>query len=364
MSVLYFLLLVGVLVVIHELGHFAAAKLLDVKVLRFSFGYGRPLVRAKLRRDRVPDRGVPARRLRAHPRDRGRRRPTKADAGRSFASRPLWQRLVIVLAGPAANLVLPVVIYFVFFAGHTMLPAGVIGDVLDGGAAARAGHRARRSRARDRRPRRSLLGRDRARRAARRRARSCTCACRATARSSSATSRRSRRPCASATAGCHRQGRVGITHAPFVPLVGVIDGAVAGGARGPAHRRSDHQRRRPAGPQLERRASASSARSRGASSIVYFRGTELPGVPQIQLLSPGFADLVPETQIDQTLKRHDVHRPRARGDVRRARRSGLARRQRGARARRSRRRARRQAGRRTGSISISACRPIRTRRTS
>ena len=49
MSVLYFLLLVGVLVVIHELGHFVAAKLLDVKVLRFSIGYGRPLVRVKLR---------------------------------------------------------------------------------------------------------------------------------------------------------------------------------------------------------------------------------------------------------------------------------------------------------------------------
>src|SRR6476619_4278020 len=48
-SVLYFLLLVGVLVLIHEFGHFAAAKLLDVKVLRFSIGYGRPLVRVKLR---------------------------------------------------------------------------------------------------------------------------------------------------------------------------------------------------------------------------------------------------------------------------------------------------------------------------
>jgi regulator of sigma E protease len=47
-SVLYFLLLVGVLVVIHELGHFTAAKLLDVKVLRFSLGYGRPLVRIRL----------------------------------------------------------------------------------------------------------------------------------------------------------------------------------------------------------------------------------------------------------------------------------------------------------------------------
>ena len=49
MSVLYFLLLVGVLVLIHELGHFVAAKLLDVKVLKFSIGYGRPLVRFKLR---------------------------------------------------------------------------------------------------------------------------------------------------------------------------------------------------------------------------------------------------------------------------------------------------------------------------
>jgi regulator of sigma E protease len=49
MSVVYFLLLVGVLVVIHELGHFVAAKILDVKVLRFSIGYGRPLVRVKAR---------------------------------------------------------------------------------------------------------------------------------------------------------------------------------------------------------------------------------------------------------------------------------------------------------------------------
>ncbi|MBP6630887.1 MAG: site-2 protease family protein, partial [Kofleriaceae bacterium] len=48
MSVVYFLLVVGLLVVIHELGHFVVAKLLDVKVLRFSLGYGRPLVRAQI----------------------------------------------------------------------------------------------------------------------------------------------------------------------------------------------------------------------------------------------------------------------------------------------------------------------------
>src|SRR5262249_57288419 len=54
-------------------------------------------------------------------------------------SRPLWQRLMIVFAGPVASLTLPVVIYFAFFANHSVLPAAVIGDVLDGGAAARAG---------------------------------------------------------------------------------------------------------------------------------------------------------------------------------------------------------------------------------
>src|SRR5256885_6369833 len=133
MSVLYFLLLVGVLVVIHELGHFAAAKLLDVKVVRFSLGYGRPLVRVKLGETEYQIAAFP---LGGYVRIlgiEGDDRPS--DSRRSFASRPLWQRLVIVFAGPAANLVLPVVIYFVFFAGHSVLPAAVIGDVIDGGAA-------------------------------------------------------------------------------------------------------------------------------------------------------------------------------------------------------------------------------------
>ena len=141
MSVLYFLLLVGVLVVIHELGHFAAAKLLDVKVLRFSIGYGRPLVRAKFRETEYQIAAFP---LGGYVRilgiEKADENADSGETGRSFASRPLWQRLVIVFAGPAANLVLPVIIYFVFFAGHTVLPAAVIGDVLEGGAAARARH--------------------------------------------------------------------------------------------------------------------------------------------------------------------------------------------------------------------------------
>lgn len=301
MSVLYFLLLVGVLVVIHELGHFAAAKALDVKVLRFSFGYGRPLVRATIGETEYQVAVFP---LGGYVRILGIEREAtgKGEAGRSFSSRPLWQRIVIILAGPAANLVLPVVIYFVFFAGHTMLPAGVIGDVLEDGAAARAGiepgdrildidGRAVRywedieqvvqhSPGKELHLRISRNGKEFERYL--------------TPIEDEVRQRDGKKS---------KQGRVGITHAPFVPLVGVIDNqspaARAGLRTGdliisvdgqPVRNWSDVKRQ--------------FGRVARRSSIVYFRGTELPGAPQIQLLSPGFADLVPETQIAPNLKRH------------------------------------------------------------
>src|SRR5262249_54801652 len=53
--------------------------------------------------------------------------------------RPLWQRLTVIFAGPAANLLLPIAIYFGLFAAETHLPAAVVGDVLAGTPAAHAG---------------------------------------------------------------------------------------------------------------------------------------------------------------------------------------------------------------------------------
>ena len=98
-------------------------------------------------------------------------------------------------------------------------------------------------------------------------------------------------------AGSSAQGRVGITHAPFVPIVGVIDdespAARAGMRTGdliisvdgqPVRNWSDVQHHL--------------GRFARRTSLVYFRGTEIPGVPQIQLLRAGFADLVPDTQVD------------------------------------------------------------------
>jgi regulator of sigma E protease len=313
-SVLYFLLLVGVLVLIHELGHFVAAKLLDVKVLRFSIGYGRPLVRVRLRETEYQIGAFPIggyvrilgiesaadEKEGSGPRPPAPGAPSP-DAGRSFASRPLWQRLVIVFAGPAANLVLPVIIYFVFFAGHTALPAAVIGDVLEGGAAARAG----------------LEPGDRVLEIGGRSVRYWE-EIEAAVRSSPGAELHLRVSRAgkvferyltpieetirSRDGGRAVQGRVGITHAPFVPLVGVIDTASPAARSGlrtgdliisidghPVRNWTDVQR--------------SLGRIARRTSLVYLRSTEVPGVPQLHLLAAGFADLVPKIDVDQKLKR-------------------------------------------------------------
>jgi regulator of sigma E protease len=309
-SVLYFLLLVGVLVLIHELGHFAAAKLLDVKVLRFSIGYGRPLVRVTLRETEYQIAAFPLGGyvrilgIEGHDKpgdDPGGTLRHRSDAGRSFASRPLWQRLVIVFAGPAANLVLPVIIYFVFFAGHSVLPAAVIGDVIDGGAAARAGlepgdrvveidGKAVRYWEEIETAVRSSPGKELHLRVSRH----------------GKLFERYLTPLEETIR--HRdgavtlQGRVGITHPPFVPLVGVIDGegpaALAGLRTGDLIISVDGQPVR-----NWRDVQHHVGKFPRRASLVYFRGTEVPGVPQIQLRGAGFADLIPDTQVDAKLNR-------------------------------------------------------------
>ncbi len=139
MSVLYFLILVGVLVVIHELGHFIAAKLLKFKVIRFSFGFGHPLLRFRGPETEYQIALFPlggyVRILGEDPNDE----IPEELASRAFNNKPLWQRLIVVFAGPFANFCLPIVIYFVAFVGDTELPAAVVGDVLKDTPADRAG---------------------------------------------------------------------------------------------------------------------------------------------------------------------------------------------------------------------------------
>lgn len=299
MSVLYFLVLIGVLVVIHELGHFAAAKLLDVRVLRFSLGYGRPLLRFTVRETEYQLAMFPlggyVRILGVEDEDA----PDRGDAGRSFASRPLWQRLVIVFAGPAANFVLAAAIYFLFFAGHTELPAAVVGDVMPESPAARAGIA----------PGDRVLAIDgqgvryweeveqRVQRAA--------------GRELHLRLERNGKPFERYVAPIEEtvrqrdgsaqvQGRIGITSAPFVPVVGVLD------RRSPAWEaglRTGDLVVNLAGDPVASWSDVERRLARGRPILViYMRGYQVPGIPQLQLYEPGDADLRPEHRRDERLR--------------------------------------------------------------
>jgi regulator of sigma E protease len=132
-------LLLGVLILVHELGHFVFAKLFDVKVLRFSLGFGPRLVaftwgETEYRLSALPLGGY----VRLLGEDPGEPIPP-VDRPRALAAKPLWQRYTVVIAGPVFNLLLPLFIYFVHFAGQrTMLPP-TIGTVLPDLPAAAAG---------------------------------------------------------------------------------------------------------------------------------------------------------------------------------------------------------------------------------
>jgi regulator of sigma E protease len=142
-TVLAFLFTLGVLVVIHEYGHYRVAVACGVKVLRFSVGFGRVL----WRRQSSPDHTefvVCALPLGGYVRMLDEREapvePSELD--QAFNRKPLWQRAAIVVAGPAANLVLAVLLY----AGANWIgieePKAVMGAPVAGSVAERAGLRA------------------------------------------------------------------------------------------------------------------------------------------------------------------------------------------------------------------------------
>ena len=111
-TVLAFLLTLGVLIVVHEYGHYRVAVACGVKVLRFSIGFGRVLWR------RQPQPGgtefvVCALPLGGYVRMLDEREGVvgSADLGGAFNRKPLWQRAAVVAAGPAANLLLAIALY-------------------------------------------------------------------------------------------------------------------------------------------------------------------------------------------------------------------------------------------------------------
>lgn len=114
-TILAFLATLGPLIVFHELGHYTVARLCGVKVLRFSVGFGRPLLKWVRGRDRtewvlsaIPFGGYVA--MLDERETRGAPIP-ESDLPRAFNRQNVWKRIAIVAAGPLANLLLAVLVY-------------------------------------------------------------------------------------------------------------------------------------------------------------------------------------------------------------------------------------------------------------
>jgi regulator of sigma E protease len=124
-TVISFIVVLGILIFVHEFGHFLFAKLFRVKVLKFSLGFG-PKVFGKVIGETeyllsaIPLGGY-VKMLGENP-DEHDEEPE--NSGRAFAHKPVFQRFCIVLAGPLFNLLFSV---FLFFAIYSVagLPVGV-----------------------------------------------------------------------------------------------------------------------------------------------------------------------------------------------------------------------------------------------
>lgn len=110
LTVLAFLVTIGILVVIHEYGHYRAAVACDVKVLRFSVGFGRVLWSRTRGETEFVLSALPLGGYVKMLDEREGRVPPE-ERSRAFNNKPLRQRAFIVAAGPLANLVLAVLLY-------------------------------------------------------------------------------------------------------------------------------------------------------------------------------------------------------------------------------------------------------------
>lgn len=139
MGLISFLVLIGVLVTVHELGHFLVAKWCGVKVLKFSIGFG-PRIFGFTRGETeyvvawIPLGGF-VKMAGELPGDD----VEPEEVRRTFLGQPPWKRAAIVAAGPAFNLVFPILAYFFVYLGETEVLSSRVGWVEPDLPAARAG---------------------------------------------------------------------------------------------------------------------------------------------------------------------------------------------------------------------------------
>ena len=140
-SLLWYLVAVGFLVIVHEFGHFWVARRLGFKVLRFSIGFGTPLLRKEVGKDRteivvapIPMGGY------VKMLDEREGPVPPEDLPRSYMRRPPWQRILVLFAGPGFNVIFAIlVLWGMLWANGITSVRPVVSEITASSPAARAG---------------------------------------------------------------------------------------------------------------------------------------------------------------------------------------------------------------------------------
>ena len=139
MTFLSAIVLLGILIFVHELGHFLFAKKLGVRVLKFSLGFGPKLIGRKYGDTEYLVSAVPlggyVKMLGEEPGDELK----EEDKPFAYNYQPVWKRFLIVFSGPVFNLFFAAVIFFVVFLSGVPVPKPYAGKVMENSPAAAAG---------------------------------------------------------------------------------------------------------------------------------------------------------------------------------------------------------------------------------
>jgi regulator of sigma E protease len=146
MTIIAFIVTIGILVTIHEFGHFQVARWCGVKVLKFSIGFGKPLWQKTFGKDKtefvlaaIPLGGyvkmLDENELAS---EENPKHYSQTELQRAFNRQSVWKRIAIVLAGPVANLLLAIVLYWGLFMLGVSDMRPIVGKVADNSLAAQA----------------------------------------------------------------------------------------------------------------------------------------------------------------------------------------------------------------------------------
>ena len=142
LTLVSFIVVLGVLIFVHEFGHFIFAKLFKVGVEKFSLGFGPKLFGKKIGETEYLISAFPLGGYVKMVGENPEGEVSAEDEARSFATKPPLQRMIIVAAGPVFNLLFAYLIFITLFMSGIPATPAKISEVVEGKPAARAGIRA------------------------------------------------------------------------------------------------------------------------------------------------------------------------------------------------------------------------------